>query len=75
MPQYLGLQSLYVSLDRAPNILKRAPLRANCKAKMHLKLEAYIRIKSSRESYSAALRKRCYSEVAKTASCGFSIYM
>jgi len=30
MPKYLHI-SLYVSLDRAPNILKRALLRANCK--------------------------------------------
>jgi len=30
MPKYLHI-SLYVSLDRAPNILKKALLRANCK--------------------------------------------
>ena len=30
MPKYLQM-SLYVSLDKAPNILKRALLRANCK--------------------------------------------
>ena len=30
MPKYLQI-SWYVSLDRAPNILKRALLRANCK--------------------------------------------